>query len=117
MEIPWHLFVMAALYILAGLNHFRKPNIYKRIIPPFVPYPKTVNIVVGIAELLLGIGLLINDFTSYFAWGIIALLIIVFPSNIFMLTAEKARLGVPAWLLILRLPIQIVLIIWAYYYT
>lgn len=117
MNLPWHLYLMAALYIIAGLNHFRKPGMYLKIIPPFIPNPKLINVLSGFAEIVFGI-LLIIPVTSHFgAWGIIAILIAVFPSNIYMYQNKKASFGLPKWILLIRLPIQIVLIFWAYQYT
>ncbi|RYZ77849.1 MAG: DoxX family protein, partial [Proteobacteria bacterium] len=55
MSLPWHLYAMAAVYLLAGLNHFRNPRMYQRIIPDYFPYPKTLNVISGIAEIVLAI--------------------------------------------------------------
>ena len=107
---------MAALYFIAGINHFFKPQLYERIIPPFLGNVKLLNILAGIAEIFLSLLLLYEDFRTYAAWGIIALLIAVFPANIYMLVNKKARLGLPYGLLLLRLPLQILLIYWAYTY-
>ncbi|HLA56474.1 MAG TPA: hypothetical protein VK623_10260 [Flavobacterium sp.] len=117
MALPWHLYLMALLYILAGGNHFRKPRLYLQIIPAFFRNPRLINGVSGLAEILLGTLLCIPAVSEYAALGIIVLLIAVFPANMFMYTNENARLGFPKWLLLLRLPLQIVLIIWAYQYT
>ena len=117
MASPWHLYLMAALYVLAGLNHFRVPKIYIRMIPPSLPSPKTLNILSGLAELLLGIALCIPVVSSWAAWGIIALLIAIFPANIFMYTNDRAGMGLPKWLRLARLPLQLLLILWAYLYT
>lgn len=108
---------MAALYVLAGLNHFRVPRMYTRIIPPSFPAPQLLNYISGAAEVLLGIGLCIPGVTPLAAWGIIALLIAVFPANVYMLTNAKAGMGMPQWLLWLRLPLQAVLAYWAYQYV
>jgi uncharacterized membrane protein len=117
MNLPWHLYLMALLYIIAGLNHFRNPGMYIKIIPPFFSNPKLINILSGGAEFILGI-LLIVPFTMHFAaWGIIALLVAVFPANLFMYQNKKASFGLPKWILLIRLPLQIVLIFWAYQYT
>jgi len=117
MHLPWHLYVMALLYILAGLNHFRVPQLYLKIIPSYFPNPGFLNAVSGFLEVLLGILLCIPATSSYAALGIIALLIAVFPANLFMVMNENARLGFSKMILLLRLPLQIVLIIWAYEYT
>ena len=115
--VPWHLYLMASLYLFAGLNHFRKPKMYIKIIPKFFPNPGLLNIVSGMAEMSLAIALCIPFLTHYAAIGIILLLIAVFPANIYMLLNKKASFGLPKWLLLLRIPIQFILIYWAYYYT
>jgi uncharacterized membrane protein len=65
----------------------------------------------------LGILLCVPAVSCYAAMGIIVLLIAVFPANLFMYQNESARLGFSKWLLLLRLPLQILLIFWAYEYT
>ncbi|PBJ12263.1 DoxX family membrane protein [Flavobacterium sp. ACN6] len=116
MTLPWHLYLMALLYIGAGINHFRKPGMYIRIIPPVFKNPKLLNILSGAAEIILGL-LLTLPFTTHFAaWGIIALLIAIFPANLYMFQNKKAGFGLPLWILFVRLPLQIVLIYWASQY-
>ncbi|MCW4470550.1 DoxX family protein [Flavobacterium sp. MFBS3-15] len=117
MALPWHLYLMASLYILAGINHFRVPRMYVRMIPPAFPAPKTLNYISGAAEILLGVLLCIPEFTALAAWGIIALLIAVFPANVYMLMNEKAGMGISGWILLLRLPLQLALLYWAWLYT
>jgi uncharacterized membrane protein len=117
MNLPWHLYLMALLYILAGINHFRNPRIYIKIIPAYFPNPKALNAISGLSEILLGLLLCIPILSEYAALGIIALLIAVFPANLFMYSNSNAGFGIPKWMLLLRLPLQIVLIIWAYQYT
>ncbi|WP_035758713.1 DoxX family protein [Flavobacterium tegetincola] len=116
-DFPWHLYLMGAIYMLAGLNHFRNPRLYLRIMPSYLPKPKLLNYVSGIAEVILGIGLCIPLVSPIAAWGIIALLIAVFPANLFMFTNEKAGMGLSRTILLLRLPLQMALIVWAYCYT
>lgn len=117
MSLPWHLYVMALLYIVAGINHFRTPKVYLKIIPPYFPNPKTLNLISGFLEIVLGSALCFPYCTKLAAWGIIALLIAVFPANIYMYQNEKASLNLPLWLRFIRLPLQIALIYWAYCYT
>jgi len=117
MDLPWHLYLMASLYIIAGINHFRSPGMYIRIIPPYFSNPKLLNILSGAAEIILGF-LLMFPFLSHFAaWGIIALLIAVFPANLFMYQNKKASFGLPKWILLLRMPVQLLFILWAYQHT
>lgn len=116
MDLPWHLYVMASIYILAGLNHFKKTRMYVRIIPPYFPNPKLLNVLSGLGELFFGILLCIPAYSSYGAYGIIGLLIAFFTVHIYMLQDKKASFGLPKWVLILRIPLQFLLIYWAYLY-
>lgn len=117
MAHPWHQYLMATVYILAGLNHFRNPKLYTRIIPNYLPNPSLLNKLSGLAEVVLGIGLLFPQVSKLSAWGIIILLIAVFPANVYMYQNEKAGLGLPKWIRLVRLPLQLVLLYWAYLYT
>ncbi len=110
------LYLMAAVYTLAGLNHFRSPRFYVYMMPPFIPLPKLMVDLSGLAEIVLGIGLFFPVTRVWAAWGVIALLIAVFPANVFMAVSDKFA-HFPAWLLWGRLPLQGVLIWWAYQYT
>ena len=109
------LYVMAAFYIFAGVNHFRVPEFYRQIMPPFLPWHLELVLLSGIAEIVCGIGLLIPRTRKLAAWATIALLIAVFPANIQM--ALHDPFDTPEWALWLRLPLQGVLIAWAYWYT
>jgi uncharacterized membrane protein len=108
---------MAVFYILAGINHFRKPDVYYKIIPPFLTNKKFINEISGLLEIMFGIYLCIPIFSNLAAISIIILLALIFPANIYMLINEKASLGFPKWLLYLRLPIQFILMFWAYQYA
>lgn len=117
MDLPWHLYTMAVIYFIAGCNHFRNPKLYIKIIPEYFPNRKLLNILSGLIEIILAVLLCIPQFTNYAAWGIILLLIAVFPANLYMYQNKKASLGLPKWVLLLRLPLQLLLIFWAYQYT
>ena len=108
---------MAFLYIVAGIIHFRSPGMYIKIIPPYFSNPKLLNILSGAAEIILGILLILPFSSNFAAWGIIMLLIAIFPANLYMFQNKKAGFGLPKWILFVRLPLQIVLIYWAYQYT
>lgn len=110
------LYLMSALYISAGINHFRRPEMYKRIIPPGFKYLDIINWTSGTAEIALGI-LLVSPMSHYAAWGIILLLIVIFPANVYHLQQKGAGMKIPEWILWLRLPLQFVLMWWAYLYT
>lgn len=117
MNLLWHLYPMALLYIIAGLNHFRTPRLYHKIIPPYFPNPKSLNLLCGCFEVILGIMLCIPMLSKFAAWGIISVLIAVFPANIYMYLNDEASLGIPSWIRFIRLPFQFVLLFWAYCYT
>ncbi|WP_339839423.1 DoxX family protein [uncultured Flavobacterium sp.] len=116
MNLPWHQYLMGLVYVFAGINHFRNPRLYLKIIPSYIPNPKLLNQLSGFAEIILGIGLCIALTSSWSAIGIIVLLIAVFPANLYMYQNEKARLGLPKWATLIRLPLQLILIYWAYIY-
>lgn len=112
------LILMAAFYVFAGYNHFKHPKFYKKITPPLLkPYHDSINFISGAGEILLGILLLIPATSTYAAWGVIALLIAVFPANIYHLTSKGAGMKVKMWMLWLRIPIQFVFFAWAYWHT
>ena len=111
------LFLMGFFYIYAGTGHFRHPKFFLKITPPWVPYPEKINIFIGIVEILLGLLILFPLTRIYAAWGIIILLVVVFPANIYHLTSGGAGTKVPIKFLWMRLPIQAILVLWAWWYT
>lgn len=115
--LPWHQYLMGVLYVLAGMNHFRTPKMYERIIPPYIPAHSSMVILSGIAEMILGFMLLNKSTQHIAAWGIMAMLVVFFSVHIFMLQDEHAAMKLPQWALIARIPLQFGLIYWAYLYT
>jgi len=110
------LYVMAVLYIAAGVNHFTNTKMYMRIMPQYIPF-KLIVLISGIIEILLGVFLLLPAISIYAAWGIIGLLIAVFPANVHHLTSSAKVKGAGKAVLVLRLPLQALLMYWAYWYT
>ena len=114
------LWLMAAFYVGAGINHFRAPEFYLPIMPPFLPWHSELVFLSGVAELIVGIGLLIPRTRVLAAWGAIALLIAVFPANIHMALADvpvgdpPRSSGALRWV---RLPFQFLFIAWAWWHT
>lgn len=109
------LYLMAAFYAYAGFSHFKNPMFFLKITPPFVPYPEIINIIVGITEIALAIMLLIPDTRSIAAWGIIILLVAVFPANIYH-HVKARRKGKHVTATMIRLPFQVLFIYLAYLY-
>lgn len=115
--LPWHQYLLGIIFILAGVNHFRKPKLYEQIVPPYFPAASTIVMLTGIVEMILGFMLMNKNSQTEAGWGIIILLILFLPAHIYMLQNEKASLKIPKWALILRIPLQFVLMYWAYLYT
>ncbi|MDQ6814459.1 MAG: DoxX family protein [Bacteroidota bacterium] len=108
---------MAVLYMAAGINHFRSPDFYYRIMPRYLPYPYELIYISGICESFLGILLFFRPTRSVAAWGIVVLLLAVFPANIQMLVNYIQEHNPRLWVAIIRLPLQLPLIWWAYSFT
>lgn len=110
-------YVFAVFFVLAGFNHFINTAFYVKIMPPYLPWHLPFVYLSGFFEIGLGILLLVPKFTRLAAWGLIALLIAVYPANIHMAINHQLYPEYSSMVLWLRLPIQIVLVAWAYWYT
>jgi uncharacterized membrane protein len=110
-------YLFAAIFIALGFNHFRDPEFYLRIMPPYLPWPSALHLTAGFFEVLLGVMLLIPRFQRLAAWGLIALLLAVYPANIHMAVNWRLYPDLPMILLWIRLPLQFVLIAWAWWFT
>ena len=114
------LHLMATLYMLAGLNHFLRPDNYLKIIPPYIPAHELMNILAGIAEIVLGLGLHFRVSRVWAAWGIIAMLIAFLPVHIYFVQVDSCideSICLPPWTGWVRLLIIHPLLIgWAYLY-
>ncbi len=108
---------MVLLYVAAGVNHFVNPEPYIAIMPPWLPYHKALVVISGVCEILLGLLLLFRQTRAFAAWALITLLIAVFPANIQMLINYRNTNDPLLWVAILRLPVQGLLIWWAYGFT
>ena len=114
------LWIMAIAYIAAGYNHLANPAFYLAIMPPDLPGPEWLNLISGLAEIVLGVFILEPRTRVLAAWGLIALLIAVFPANTYV-AMENVGSGGPGTgagsANLIRLPMQGVMIIWAWWYT
>jgi uncharacterized membrane protein len=109
-------YLFAAIFIFAGINHFRDPEFYLRIMPPYLPWPSALHLTAGLFEAALGVMLLIPRFQKLAAWGLIALLLAVYPANIHMAVHHELY-QLPMIFHWIRLPLQFVLIAWAWWFT
>lgn len=110
-------YLLAVFFVVAGFNHFISPDFYLKIMPPYLPWHLPLIYLSGVFETALGILLLLPKFTRIAAWGMIALLIAVFPANIHMAIHPELFPEYRAGALWLRLPLQLLMIAWAYWYT
>jgi uncharacterized membrane protein len=108
--------LLAALFVVAGLGHFLRTDFFVKMMPSYLPLHRTLVIVSGVFEVVLGILLLVPRFSRLAAWGIIALLVAVFPANIHIYRHQEL-FPLPPIAHLLRLPLQGVLILWAFAYT
>ena len=118
------LFVMGPAYVVAGVMHFVVPAAYVQVMPPVLPAPLALVYLSGVAEVALGVGVLYPRTRRYAAWGLVALLVAVFPANVYMATSGVAVQGTPFGTLDPsaaerwgRLPLQAVLVAWAWWYA
>jgi uncharacterized membrane protein len=108
--------LLAGMMVAAGVLHFASPASYARIVPSFLPSPLVLVYVSGFFEILGGLGLLVAATRRWAAWGLIALYVAVFPANVNM-AVHRIGFDGPSWVLWLRLPLQAVLIAWAWWFT
>ncbi len=109
--------VMGLIYVGAGITHFILPRAFAAIVPDYLPAHRALVQLSGAAEIAGGLGVLIPATRRPAAWGLIALLIGVFPANLWMAQHPERFHPLPEWQLWARLPLQVPLIAWAWLYT
>ena len=110
------VYVMGIFYIIVGIKHFQDPSWFVQIVPPILPYKYELVYISGFFEVLLGILLMIPRFQSIAAKGLIALLICVYPANIYLAQTNGVALGISPLIAWGRLPFQFVFIGIAYWH-
>ena len=111
------IILMALFYIMAGTNHFINPDWYVRIVPPIFPFKTAIVYISGILEIILG-SLLIFPKTRFIAgWGLIILLVAVYPANIYVALTNGEAMDITPLIAWGRLPFQFVLIGLAYWHS
>ena len=102
--------LLAAFFVAAGANHFRTPSLYLGMMPPWLPWPLALVYVSGAAEILGGIGALVRFTRRFSGWGLMVLLIAVFPANLHVaMQGQMKGFDFSPLTLWLRLPFQLVL--------
>lgn len=108
--------VLAIFMIAAGTMHFVNPGFFLKIMPPYLPLRDVLVMLSGVCEVVLGILMFVPKLSRRAAWGIVALLIAVFPANIYLYQHQET-MPAPPVVHLLRLPLQGVLVLWAYWHT
>jgi uncharacterized membrane protein len=105
------LALVIAFFLIGGYAHFAYAAAEISIIPAFIPYPEAVNSLVGACEILGAVGLMIPAYRRAAGIGLILLTIAVTPANVFMLQHAQRYPDIPVWLLVARLPAQLLLLL------
>ncbi len=113
------IYLMSIGYIYIGIRHFIDLDFFLAIMPDYLPLHKELVYLSGLFEILFGIILLFSKYRFYAAWGLILLLIAVFPANIHLAQSIEAQqaIGVSREQAIYRLPFQAVFIAIAYWHS
>jgi len=107
--------LLAAFFIQAGANHFVMPRVYARIVPPTLRgHSKRIVQISGVAEIAGGVGVLVPATRRVSGLALIALLAAVFPANVHMARAADDFRRIPRWALYGRLPLQPLMMLWAW---
>lgn len=107
---------LALFFIVAGVTHFIAPAPYVAIMPPYIPWPTEMVALSGMAEILGGLAVLFRSTRRAAGWWLLALLVAVFPANIYATSISMEFQGyvVPGWMLWARLPLQLLLMAWVW---
>ena len=111
------LFGLSVFFVYFGIDHFINPDFYLSIMPPAFPLHAEAVYISGFFEILGGICVLIPSLRKLAGWGLIALLVSVYPANIYMAINPEAFPEISIGLLYFRLPLQFLFIYWAYSIT
>ena len=113
------IYIIALFYIIVGFKHFTNVDFFLIIVPPHLPFPEFIVYLSGIFEIVLGFLIIPSKSRKYAAFGLILLLIAVFPANIYLYTSETAQnlYGINKIDALIRLPFQIPLIIIAFWHS
>ena len=123
MDLPkgiWRKFallIFSFIFIYVGVDHFINSEFYLDIMPPRFPFPLEAVLISGFFEILGGVGILISRIRKFAAWGLAALIVAVYPANIYMALSPENFPDYPLYLLYFRLVLQFGIFYWAYLIT
>lgn len=110
------IIIMSLFYISVGLNHFIDPYWFMQIVPPYLPFHLQLVYISGFFEIVFGIMLLVPAFRFYAGWGLILLLIAVYPANIYLAQTNGVAMNITPFIAWARLPFQFLFIGLAYWH-
>jgi uncharacterized membrane protein len=111
-------YLLVAFFVLGGINHFRDPELYQPMMPPYIPAHDFMILLSGITEIIAGIMLAVPKVSKWGAWFIIAHLVVFFTVHIYMIQEAKTEFAeVSLAILWGRIPLQFLFIAWAYWFT
>ncbi len=105
-------YLLSAIFLISGTSHFVNAALYVTAMPPYLPWHLELVYISGVAEIALGVALLIRRYAEWAGWSLIALCIAVFPANVHMAMNAELFPSLPVIGLWLRLPTQALLIAW-----
>ena len=109
--------IMSVFYISVGLSHFTDPNWFLQIVPPYLPFKLELVYISGFFEILFG-GMLLFKKTRFLAgWGLILLLLAVYPANIYLAQTNGAAMNTTPLVAWGRLPVQFIFVWIAYWHS
>jgi uncharacterized membrane protein len=111
------LLALAGVFFAAGVNHFVNPYFYVRIMPPYLPAHLELVYLSGFFEILGGITVLVPIIRALAGWGLVLLLLAVYPANVHMALHPELFPEMSPFALYARLPFQFLFIAWAYWAT
>ena len=111
------IIIMTLFYIMAGTNHFINPDWYVRIVPPILPFKTAIVYISGILEIILGTLLIFPKRRFIASWGLILLLVAVYPANIYVALTNGEVMDTTPLIAWGRLPFQFVFIGLAYWHS
>jgi len=111
------LIALSLLFINIGIDHFVNPDFYRSIMPAYLPMHTEAIYISGFFEILGGVAILFPKLRSMAGWGLVLLLIVVFPVNIHMAVNPDLFPDIPLSFLYIRLALQFIIIYWTYFTT
>ena len=113
------IYLMSISYIVVGVTHFTNSEFFLNIMPDYLPWHLELVYLSGAFEILLGLLIVFKNTRKLAGWGLIALLIAVFPANIYLAQSDEAQqaLEISKEMAIVRLPFQLLFIAIAFWFT